>query len=76
MCQPGRPGPQGECHVASAGSPAFAAFHSAKSCGSRLALAAVSAVASPGSIASMLWWVSDPYVGHERTSKYTSPPAA
>jgi hypothetical protein len=32
MCQPGRPGPHGEGH---AGSPGLAAFHSAKSSGSR-----------------------------------------
>ncbi len=34
MCQPGRPSPHGESH---AGSPGFAAFHSAKSIGLRLA---------------------------------------
>ena len=33
MCQPGRPGPHGLSHE---GSPGFAAFHSAKSIGSRL----------------------------------------
>ena len=34
MCQPGRPGPQGESHD---GSPAFAAYHNAKSIGLRFA---------------------------------------
>ena len=34
MCQPGRPGPQGESQTVS--SPGLCAFHSAKSSGSRL----------------------------------------
>jgi hypothetical protein len=34
ICQPGRPSPQGDGQRASAGSPGFAAFHSAKSAGS------------------------------------------
>ena len=33
MCQPGRPGPQGDGQL---GSPCLAAFHRAKSSGSRL----------------------------------------
>ncbi len=36
MCQPGRPGPQGE---GQAGSPGFEAFHSAKSLGLRFSCA-------------------------------------
>ena len=35
MCQPGRPGPQGDSHV---GSPGLDIFHNTKSIGLRLAL--------------------------------------
>src|SRR4051812_23957157 len=49
MCQPGRPGPQGDSHV---GSPGLAAFHSAKSAGLRLPLPVSSRV--PASCSSTL----------------------
>ena len=48
MCQPGRPGPQGESHD---GSPGFAAFHMVKSAGSRFPPASV----SPCTISSIRW---------------------
>ena len=57
MCQPGRPAPHGEAHVADAGSSGLAPFQSAKSRGSRLPRGSASAA---GSIASIDWFVSDP----------------
>ncbi len=57
MCQPGRPAPHGESHVADSGSSAFAPFQSAKSRGSRLPRGSAS---SAGSIASSDWRVSSP----------------
>ena len=67
MCQPGRPGPQGEGHAAVSGSVSFFhPFHSAKSRGSRLPRGSASSAAS---MSSMRWPVSSPYDGHDRTSK-------
>jgi hypothetical protein len=57
MCQPGRPAPQGDAQVASAGSPGFDPFHRAKSCGLRLPRGSASSAAS---IASTDWRVSSP----------------
>ena len=66
--------PQGDSQ---AGSPGFAAFHSAKSSGSRLrSLTPLSSARSsrwPLSISSTLRPDSSPYAGNERTLKYTSP---
>jgi hypothetical protein len=70
MCQPGRPGPQGDVHWASGGSSALAPFHSAKSRGSRLARAGASVA---GSMSSTRWPLREPYPANDRTSKYTSP---
>ncbi len=66
MCQPGRPGPQGEFQAAVAGSPALVAFHSAKSRGSRLPRSSTSA---PVIISSAFWPDSSPYAGQLATSK-------
>ncbi len=71
MCQPGRPGPQGDGQAAVSGSDSFfQPFQSAKSRGSRLPRGSASPA---GSMSSTPWLVSSPYAGHDRTSKYTSP---
>ncbi len=71
MCQPGRPGPHGDGQAAVSGSDSFfQPFHRAKSRGSRLPRGSASVA---GSMSSSAWWVSSPYAGHDRTSKYTSP---
>ncbi len=69
-CHPGRPGPNGVGHEALSGSSALRPFHSAKSRGSRLPRGSAS---SAFAMSSSDCPVSEPYSGHERTSKYTSP---
>ncbi len=69
MCQPGRPGPQGDSHEVS--SPSFVAFQSAKSRGSSF-----SGFGSWSSTWSGRWPESAPYDGKLATLKYTSPPAS
>ena len=67
MCQPGPARPHGLGQAAVSGSDSFLRpFHSAKSRGSRLPRGSAS---SAGSMSSILWWVSSPYAGQERTSK-------
>ena len=67
MCQPGRPGPHGDGQL---GSPGLAAFHSAKSSGSRLVPVCPCATAfSLARSASGDWPDSAPYVGTLRTDR-------
>ncbi len=72
-CQPGRPRPNAVSQEAVSGSPGLGAFHSAKSCGSRLADAATSSPVGSGLRSSSRCRVSSPYAGHDRTSNQTSP---
>ena len=67
MCQPGRPGPQGDGQL---GSPGLAAFHSAKSSGSRLEpVCPWATVFSEALSASGLCPDSAPYAGTPRTER-------
>ncbi len=71
MCQPGRPTPKSESHLASAGSSAFALFHRTKSSGSFLL--PETPTRSPARNSSRLLPDSRPYSGKARTEKFTSP---
>ncbi len=66
MCHPGRPGPHGESH---AGSPGFAAFHSAKSTGDRLRSSTSTRAPALSSSSASVRCESEPYSGSESTWK-------
>ncbi len=59
-CQPGRPRPNGVSQLAVAGSPGLAAFHRAKSRGSRFASSST-VPSGAGIMSSTRWLVSAPY---------------
>jgi hypothetical protein len=66
MCQPGLPGPHRESH---AGSPGFAAFHSAKSTGLRFCSSTSTRAPAPSIRSATRRWESSPYPGNDSTEK-------